>query len=129
MHKNKNGKLISIDLPNNDTNTEYNFNHQTNTGWLVPEILRERWEMHLGDAKVLLPQLLNAEKTIDIFFHDSDHSYEHMNFEFETSLPYIKQGGLILSDDVHKNEAFSEIVNSKGLTALQFNKGGCAIVK
>jgi predicted O-methyltransferase YrrM len=129
MHKNKNGKLISIDLPNNDTNTEYNFNHQTNTGWLVPEILRERWEMHLGDAKVLLPQLLNAEKTIDIFFHDSDHSYEHMKFEFETSLPYIKQGGLILSDDVHKNEAFSEIVNSKGLTALQFNKGGCAIIK
>jgi len=50
-----------------------------------------------------------------------------MKFEFEAILPYLKEKGLLLSDDVHKNNAFKEIIAQYGLRALQFNKGGCAI--
>lgn len=50
-----------------------------------------------------------------------------MKFEFETVLPYLKKEGLLLSDDVHKNAAYKEIVAHGSLRALQFNKGGCAI--
>ena len=52
-----------------------------------------------------------------------------MKFEFETSSPFIRKGGLMLSDDVHKNEAFTEYVANTKCKALQFNKGGCAIAQ
>ncbi len=128
LHKNNKGKLFSIDLPNNDTNTDYNFKDQPTTGWLVPDSLRGRWEMHLGDAKVILPQLLEKIGKLDLFFHDSDHSFEHMQYEFSTVHPYMKKGGVILSDDVHKNAAFEQYTDKNKLSALQFNKGGCALI-
>lgn len=128
MRKNGKGTLYSIDLPNLDTNALYNFKSgQEKTGWMVPEELRSRWELILGDARIELPALLQRLKSIDIFFHDSDHSYEHMKFEFETVFPYLKTGGVLLSDDVDKNNSFSEFITACGLNAIEFNKGGCAI--
>lgn len=128
MEKNGTGRLISIDLPNNDTNAAYNFGQSTPpTGWRVPELLRKRWSLRLGDARVLLPEALRELQSLDCFFHDSDHSYAHMKFEFETILPWLSMKGILLSDDVHKNAAFSEIITKANLKALQFNKGGCAI--
>jgi hypothetical protein len=52
-----------------------------------------------------------------------------MKYEFETSHPYLINGGLLLSDDVHKNAAFAEHVELNTLRALQFNKGGAAIIR
>ncbi len=128
MHLNKKGKLHSIDLPNNDTNSAYNFQQtQPSTGWMVPDTLKSKWELHLGYAQEILPALLKRLGKIDIFFHDSDHSYEHMKFEYETSTPFIRPGGLLISDDVHKNKAFVEFVQNTSWKALMFNKGGCAI--
>ncbi len=128
MHLNKKGKLHSIDLPNNDTNQAYNFSQsQPETGWMVPESMKSRWELHLGYAQEILPALLKQSGKIDLFFHDSDHSYGHMKFEFETARPFIRKGGLLISDDVHKNKAFQEFVQNTGWKSLQFNKGGCSI--
>lgn len=127
MHKNSKGRLISIDLPNKDTNKAYNFNEIPDTGWLVPEILKSRWDLHLGSATELLPELLKKYSP-DIFFHDSDHSFKHMYFEFTTVIKSMKKGSIILSDDVHKNEAFEKFCSENQLKALRFNKGGAALV-
>lgn len=128
LSKNQKGHLISIDLPNMDTNAAYNFGQTSPpTGWRVPDELRSRWSLRLGDARKLLPEALEETGKLDMFFHDSDHSYTHMKFEFETILPHLKEKGLLLSDDVHKNNAFKEIITQYRLRALQFNKGGCAI--
>lgn len=128
LHKNNCGKLYSIDLPNNDTNKNYNFTEIPQTGWLVPKELKDRWDMRLGDAKIILPEILKNLGNIDIFFHDSDHSYEHMKFEFETVQPHFKNGSLLLSDDVDKNSSFQEHVNKFGLKSIQFNKGGTSLI-
>jgi hypothetical protein len=118
--------LHSIDLPNHDPNSTYNFTKGVaETGWLVPTVLQQQWKLHLGDAKEILPQLI-SNNVIDIFFHDSDHSYEHMKWEFEIVYPAMAAGGLIISDDVHNNNAFAEFTERHGLAALTFNKGGCA---
>lgn len=128
LHRNGKGKLYSIDLPNHDTNREYNFTSgPTQTGWLVPDSLKPRWSLHLGDARSLLPALLKEIGMISCFFHDSDHSYEHMKWEFETVWDHLTEGALFLSDDVHKNKAFSDLVSLKSQRALQFNKGGSLI--
>lgn len=124
MHKNGKGKLYSIDLPGNDTNADYNLPSEQ-IGRVVPEILRSNWSLRLGDGKQLLPALMQELGQIDVFFHDSDHSYEHMKFEFEQSFPYIRSGGLILSDDIHKNNSFEEFYLREKLPTVLFSKGGC----
>ncbi len=43
-----------------------------------------------------------------MFYHDSNHSYEHMMFEFKTASAYIKEGGLICSDDINLNDAWMD---------------------
>jgi hypothetical protein len=46
--------------------------------------------------------------SIDIFIHDSEHSYENMMFEYITAWHYLKEGGILLSDDTNLNKAFSD---------------------
>ena len=128
IHKNGKGQLISLDLPNNDTNPGYNLGiNEGDTGWLVPDELRKNWELILGDTKESLPRVFGHHPQIDIFFHDSAHTYEHMAFEFKEAWPRIRLGGVLISDDVHANTAFSEFVDTHSVRAFQFNKGGCGI--
>lgn len=125
LHKNRKGYLYSIDLPDSDVCEAYN--KVPRTGWLVPDELRQQWKLCLGDARELLPELLRETSPIDIFFHDSDHSYDHMKWEFATMFPALREYGVVLSDDVHGYTAFDELVRHENLHALRFNKGGCAL--
>lgn len=99
---NKKGRLYSIDLPANSTREkqDYVFPHGMSSGWAIPDHLRDRWELKLGSSKEVLLPLLEKLKTIDIFLHDSLHTYEHMMFEFQTSWEFLKKDGLLLSDDI-----------------------------
>lgn len=111
IKKNKMGRLMSIDLPPNiDLNNKIKqftlLPEDKKTGWLVPEDLKKNWQLKLGDAKKILPEILKETKNIDLFLHDSDHSYEHMKWEFEIIWPQLTK--LLISDDISKNSAFSE---------------------
>lgn len=123
MRENCSGHLYSIDLPakkaaiEEDSNREkYRYtlsDGQTHSeyeiGYTVPEFLKERWTLTLDDSRRALPELMTKLQTIDVFYHDSLHSYDHMKFEFETAWPHLKEGGLLLSDDVLWNNAFHEM--------------------
>jgi len=128
LEKNKKGHLYSIDLPyqkRKDISEKVkqiriaNFPKGKSVGWLVPEILRDRWTLQLGDAKILLPQVLKDVKECDIFFHDSVHSYSHMLWEYNTIWPHLNS--LLLSDDVHTNEAFDDFVKKCGCQSLKIS--------
>lgn len=128
IKKNGKGRLVSFDLPNHDTNADYNLGaNEGDTGWVVPQELRGPWELNFGDTKETLPAFFKEQSQVDIFFHDSGHSYEHMKFEFEISWPHIRNKGILLSDDVDENEAFPEFVEKHQIRAVEFNKGGCGI--
>ena len=80
MHHNQKGKLISIDLPNPEGKfLEDGAQTSTGTrevGWLVPDFLKLRWNLRLGDARQLLPAVLaESLEAPDIFIHDSLHNY------------------------------------------------------
>jgi predicted O-methyltransferase YrrM len=128
IHKNQKGKLYSIDLAGNDTNADYNLS-QNKIGQVVPSSLSHNWTLIIGDVAEKLPELLKELKEIDLFFHDSDHSYLNMKFEFNESLKHLKENGLILSDDIHKNEAFNEFVSKYNFKSCYFTKGGMSFVK
>ena len=48
--------------------------------------------------------------SIDMFLHDSSHSYLHMLWEFRQFWPRLRDGGLLVSHDVQMNGAFPEFV-------------------
>lgn len=98
LDKNQHGHLISIDLPN----TEMPIGHLP--GWLVPDRLHGRWTLLLGDAKDLLPKTAAEHAPIDLFVHDSDHRADHQAFEFDTVLPHMAPGGLLISDQDFPHE-------------------------
>jgi predicted O-methyltransferase YrrM len=83
-------------------------------GWMVPGELRERWHLVLGRSQDELPPLLDHVGEIDFFMHDSEHSYECMRFEFGTAWSALREGGVLVADDVNVNPAWSEFTREAG---------------
>jgi predicted O-methyltransferase YrrM len=83
-------------------------------GWMVPPELGERWELVLGRSQDELPPLLDRVGQIDFFMHDSEHSYECMSFEFRTAWPALREGGVLVADDVNVNPAWAEFTGEVG---------------
>lgn len=106
MEANGIGKLYSIDWFESEALSFVPKGKKT--GWMVPNELRTRWDLIIGRTEKKLEPLLKQIGMIDIFLHDSDHSYEAMKHEYKTALPYIKKKGFLLSDDVRMNTAFDE---------------------
>jgi len=92
---------------------------------VVPERLRQRHTLLSGKSSVHLPPLLAKLDSVDMFFHDSDHSYENMMWEFETAWPKVGvNGGLLISDDILANRSFDDFCQKAGLhKASVFNLG------
>lgn len=113
MADNGEGHLISIDLPATDmiqgsTNLmpETSLPPGCQPGWAVPDHLRERYELVLGDSRALLPDLLKKHAPLDIFLHDSLHTYDHQYFEYSTAWDHIRPDGYLMSDDIYWSAAF-----------------------
>ena len=102
LKENNKGYLHSIDLPSPKLPPG------KKPGWVVPENLRSRWDLRLGKSSDLLPSLLEEVKEVDIFLHDSEHSYENMSWEYKTTWDFIRKGGLLLSHNISQNPAFRE---------------------
>lgn len=99
IQKNGSGRLVSIDLPLKSLSEE--------PGSFVPIELKDGWTFLKGASRDLLPSLAE-ELAVDLFMHDSEHTYSNMLFEYRTIWPSIIGGGLLLSDDVSWTKAFSE---------------------
>jgi hypothetical protein len=107
LERNQKGTLHSVEIGD----SAYLPLGQT-TGWVVPDSLRARWRLHIGDSAAILPDLLRQLGTVDMFVHDSLHTYEHMKFEFALAHPYLRRGGLLLADDALWNAAFAEFATT-----------------
>ena len=77
LESNGKGNLHSVDLPPLGKNA-YKF-----VGYLVPEELKDRWVLHRGVSKRVLPKLLPQLKKVDIFVHDSLHTYWNIRYELQ----------------------------------------------
>lgn len=116
MHYNGVGHLFSIDLPakSGQFGLEWGLPDGVSPGFLVPELLRHRWTLILGNATRELMPLLGRQTRVDMFFHDSDHSYGHMMWEYCTIWPSLNSGGLLVSDDIGWNASFWDFAVAGG---------------
>ncbi len=120
LEANRNGRLISVDLPNLTSKEGYVNQDgvvdpvytppERGPGWMVPDRLRGRWQLLLGRSMEVLPKLSVRP---DLFSHDSDHSYKNMMDEFS----WARRSGapVILSDDIRWNTAWLDFVRSGGI--------------
>ena len=122
LAENRNGFLHSIDLPP-PSFAALGFE----PGVVVPTELKDRWELLIGKSQEILPALLSRVKSIDIFIHDSEHTYENMMFEWRTVWPFITPGGLLISDDVDNNQAFADFCRDVKAEYIVYGRLGIAL--
>lgn len=103
LERNGEGHLYSVDLP------PLGKNGDDYVGWLVPEELRNRWTLRKGTSRRLLGPMLKEVGNIDLFIHDSLHTYKNMKMEFQLVWPELSPGGVIIADDIEGNAAFQEL--------------------
>jgi predicted O-methyltransferase YrrM len=142
LHRNGAGRLASIDLPFEaglglevlpiipgtaiDLYDSSPVPQGKESGWAVPDELRGRWELRLGDSRKLLPEALKEVGEIQIFFHDSLHTRDHMLFEFEAVWPHLAPGGVLVADDIfqRKHDAFPAFAREVGRSFSTFGNLG-----
>lgn len=106
LQHNGSGRLYSIDMPPlGDTTNAF-------VGWLVPKQLRSRWDLSIGPSKDLLPKVLTKLGTVEMFLHDSNHTYRNIWRELGTVSPRLARRSLVIADDVEGNAAFREWVET-----------------
>lgn len=110
LHLNGRGHLHSIDLP------PLTKNAADLVGIAVPPHLRDRWTLHRGATRQQLPLALSQVGRIDIFVHDSLHTYRTMAWEFNAALQCMNRPGILISDDVEGNRAFEDMVKAQNPT-------------
>jgi predicted O-methyltransferase YrrM len=127
------GRLYAIDLPHifnpadpwwTTTGEVYGvlIPEGKSSGWMVPDIYRDRFDIEAGDAKLLLPALIDRLDRIDLFFHDSDHTYNHMMFEFEQAMRKLAPHGLIIADDVAWNASLRDFADKHDIPCYNYLK-------
>lgn len=118
LEKNGHGRLISLDVP-----ARTPIAHAIDTplpagsdpGWIVPDELRGRLEIVLGDARETLLPVLEREGRLDLFLHDSLHTTRHMLWEFRVAWRQLRPGGLLLSDDAFMTPAVWWFARRRGV--------------
>ena len=114
------GTLLSIDLPPHDP-SGYKYAdgrldptfvpEELGVGWLVPRELRGRWELRLGRSSDELPKIRGS---VDVFFHDSEHSYETMMLEYTWARAHLSSSGFLASDDLSWSKAWKDFHAGEG---------------
>lgn len=91
-----------------------------NIGWMVPDAYRNCVELYSGDAESVLPDLVDRLESVDLFFHDSDHSYDHMTFEFNEVIRKLSKPGIIVADNIAWNASLWDFADKCGVPAYNF---------
>jgi hypothetical protein len=108
LDANNRGHLYSIDLPPLAAAAE------TSVGRLVPEQLRSRWTLLRGTSRRVLPSLLGQLGKVDVFIHDSLHTFRNMSAEFAGAHAHRADPFVLIADDIEANGAFAEYVERCG---------------
>lgn len=118
MERNQKGILHSVEIGD-----RHYLPANKEPGWIVPQRLRQRWHLHIGDVAATAPGLLRGLGQVDIFIHDILHTYDQMKFEFEMARPHIRPGGLLLADDAAWNHVFHEFATEIFSPAAEIIRG------
>ncbi|MGC8644644.1 MAG: class I SAM-dependent methyltransferase [Thermoplasmata archaeon] len=104
-----NGRMISIDpgIPYGRGDRE--------VGFVIPTHLRRQLVYVKGTSSEKLEEVLRSAGRVDVFFHDSDHSFKNVSFELNAVFPYLGEDFLIVVDNYDWSEAAEVFSRERGL--------------
>jgi hypothetical protein len=116
LARNKEGRLVSIDLPGNELERNMIKRHERvgdseiipeglETGFIIPEFLKDKWELILGDS---LDVLKGIKEQFEFYAHDSEHSYRFVMQEMELAKSKMSHNGTMFADDINWSNGFLE---------------------
>lgn len=100
LERNQSGHLFSVDPGDR-------------VGSFVPTQLRGRWTVIQDFSEDALSHWDHPGK-IDLFHHDSIHTYRQMRFEFESAARLGSDRLVVMCDDVGSNDAFYDFCTARG---------------
>jgi predicted O-methyltransferase YrrM len=86
-------------------------------GWLIPDEMRGLYDLVIGDSLQRLPDSLSG-RTVNMFVHDSDHSYEHEMAEWQIAKSHLGVGSILISDNAHACDAFQDFCAANGFQSM-----------
>ena len=111
-------------LGRNEHGVLHSFDVVEDTGGLVTPAERERWRFTVCDSRAPHEDFrreLADLPPVNMFFHDSDHSYLGQLSEYRAIWPLMAPDGLILADDADACGAFFDF-------AKRMNRASAALV-
>lgn len=124
---NGSGMLVSVDYPSYFETGPSNADGYDDTlppgkqpGWVIPPNNRPRWRLVLGRSVDVLPELFAEIPRVDLFVHDSEHTYATMWNEFSLAWNKLEPGGVLIADNVDTNAAFFDFCRSVQRAPLLF---------
>lgn len=117
------GKLVSFDLGIKYGEEE----EEMPVGWVIPENLKTSWTLVLGDSRKTLDDALSKNKSVDIFFHDSEHEYDHVTFELNTARKYSSKKPLFIVDNYDWTDAPADFARNNTYNLVNAADDMCLI--
>ena len=102
LNLNGRGHLWSIDIAN-----PLNARVHGQEGAAVTESCRPRWTYVEGESSKRMPPLVKEVGKLELFVHDSLHTFKNTLFEMEQAASVMPPGGVMLIDDIRSHDGFT----------------------
>lgn len=113
LEKNKDGRLISNDMP------YIKMNNEDYVGCVVPIRLQKLWTLQRNADKDGIPKAIKVyQGQLDLVHYDSDKSYCGRTWASPILWQALRPGGIFISDDINDNLAFKHFGEKMGKTPL-----------
>lgn len=100
-------RLVSVDMP------YPGYGDEAYVGCVVPPELRANWTLlHRADREGIPLALGRFNGTIDLCHYDSDKSHDGRLFAYRRLWDALREGGILISDDIGDNMAFAEFADT-----------------
>jgi predicted O-methyltransferase YrrM len=96
-------------LRTNGAGLLHSIDRSTDVGELLDNTERQYWRLHVLSSSGLKKSFLEILETLpalDLFLHDSDHTYAWQAFELDAAFKKLAPGGIVACDDCDSSYAF-----------------------
>ena len=101
----------------------YSFDFDYRVG--TPDLLSDpQFNFVVIDSQKSFLDAMKEIKSVDLFYHDSDHSYYNQMLEYETAWKILNpKNGVLISDDINWSNAFLDFCKKVNRTPLLLSDG------
>ena len=109
-----------FDLPNSEL---YSFDVDPKV-FSLELVQNSQFNKRIVDSPASFLSAIRKIGTIDLFYHDSDHSYSNQLLEYGAAWEALSKNGLLVSDDVNWSNAFLDFCKSVNRAPLLLSDSG-----